>query len=96
MVVMSHTPESCGHRNAENRTAFGDGFQRLGPSVASHSASIAGAWINSAVHRHFIVIDAPDAHTVNAILVESGLLSHTTAEVTAVTDFAEALAPGAS
>ena len=96
MVVMDHTPESCGHRNSENRTAFGDGFQQLARSVANHRASIAGAWINSGAHRHFLLIDAPDAHTVNAILGESGLLSRATSKVTAVDDFAGALVPTGS
>ena len=95
MVVMDHTPESCGHRSAENAAAFGTGFQQLARGVASHGASVVGAWLNSGAHRHFLLIEARDAHALNTILVESGLMSHTTITVTAVEDFASALAPPA-
>lgn len=91
MVVMTHTAESCGWRSQEARDAYGKGFAALTAAAARHGASVNGAWINAPLHRHYLLVDAPSAHAINAILNETGLLGFCTFEVVAVEDFTTAL-----
>jgi hypothetical protein len=91
MVVLTHAPESCGWRSEETGALFGRAFSSLRQVAGNHGASVQGAWVNTAAHRHYVLVDAPNAHAVNALLSDAGLLAIITCEVTAVEDFTTAL-----
>ena len=91
MVVLTHSPESCGWRSEECGATFGRAFGSFRQTASSHGATVQGAWVNTAAHRHYVLIDAPNAHAVNSLLSDAGLLAIITCEVAAVEDFSSAL-----
>lgn len=82
LLMLRHTAESCPSReiNADARRCFA----AMRDELTRRGVAIVGRWADPPAHQNFIVLDAPDAHTVQAYLMESGLLQHTTSELRAV------------
>ncbi len=77
MVVNTHTSDTCAFRSEENEKVMVPAIQALGQAATGKGGRLAGSWINTTSHTFFFLIDAPDAHGVNAMLEESGLVGLT-------------------
>ena len=84
MVVNTHTAESCPYRAPENSQAMTGVMERLGALAKEYEAEVKGAWGNTAAHRMFALIEAPNAHVVNELVEATGLIARGTTEVYAV------------
>jgi hypothetical protein len=79
MVVVRHSPESCPGR-PENE-AVHPCLQRLGELLSRRGVTTVGRWADPPAHVNSLVLDAPDAHVIQGVPMESGVFGHTTAEV---------------
>jgi predicted aconitase len=77
MVVNTHNAESCGFRSEADGNAIGAAIEGLGKS----GLTIDHFWINRSAHAFFIVVDAPNAHEIDAALLGSGLIGRTHTEI---------------
>lgn len=82
MVVMSHTPEACpGRPGNEDAVAC---VQKLHELAGSKGVQINGSWADPPAHVNFLLLEAPDAHAVQSLLMESGVVAWTSTQVHAV------------
>lgn len=82
MVVMSHTPESCpGRPGNEEAVAC---VQKIHDLAGSKNVQITGSWADPPAHVNFLLLAAPDAHAVQALLMESGVTAWTSTTIHAV------------
>lgn len=84
MVVNSHNAESCAFRSEADEAALAPGFVQLGNVAQERGATVQGSWVNPASHTAFFLIDAPNAHLVDEVVRESGLIGRTHTQVFAV------------
>ncbi len=85
MVVQTHTAEDCAFRSDEDRKVTTDAYRRMLEIAKQHGAQVQGAWANTGSHTTFALVNAPNAHVVNAVIEASGLVARVTTTVYAVT-----------
>ncbi len=78
VVVNTHPEESCAFRSAEKRAGLIQGLEQLDAAAAANEGSVVGAWAAMAAHTIFVVVDAPNAHAVDNIVRDAGLVGATT------------------
>jgi hypothetical protein len=81
MVVNTHNAESCGFRSEEDGTVIGGAFEGFGKAAAEASISVDEFWVNRAAHTFFILLDAPNAHVIDEVLLKAGFVGRTHSEV---------------
>lgn len=79
MVIVRHTAESCPGRPGNE--AVHPCLQSMNDLLAQRGVTITGRWADPPAHVNYMVLDAPDAHVIQACLMESGLFAHTTTEI---------------
>ena len=79
MVTVRHSPESCPGR--EGNEAIHPCLHALDQLFAEREVRIVGRWADPAAHINFLVLDAPNAHVIQEMFMQSGLFGHTTAEI---------------
>ena len=79
MVIVRHSPESCPGR-PEN-AAVHPCLQRMDELLAERGVTTVGRWADPPAHVNYLVLDAPNGHVIQSVLMESGVFGHTTAEV---------------
>ncbi len=84
VLVNTHSAESCAFRSDENREALLPAFDRLGQAAEQHGSTVKDMWANMASHTIFALIEAPDAHAVDAAVRDAGLVGLTDSKVFAV------------
>jgi hypothetical protein len=82
LVIVSHSPESCPGR-PEN-AAVVPCLNRMQELVAERGIKTIGRWADPPAHVNYLVLDAPTAHAVQQVLMDSGLSAYTSTEVHAV------------
>ena len=70
MVINRHSPDDCAFRDDTSREALMSGLDSLSVTASEQGASVEGIWLNMAAHTIFILIDAPDAHSVDRAIRE--------------------------
>ena len=85
MVVQTHAAEDCAFRSDEDRKVTTDAYSRLLEIAKQHGAQVLGAWANTGSHTTFALVNAPNAHVVNAVIEASGLVARVSTTVYAVT-----------
>ena len=86
MLVNTHNPESCAFRSPEEEAALAPSFMNLGEIAEKRGATLHGSWVNPGSHTIFLLIDAPNAHVIDEVVRESGLIGRTSTQVFAVDD----------
>lgn len=73
--------------SASDQTRFG-GNEAIHPCLhaldqlfAEREVQIVGRWADPAAHINFLVLDAPNAHVIQELFMQSGLFGHATAEI---------------
>lgn len=79
MVVVTHTAESCPGR-PENEHVH-PCIHSMNDLLAARGIDIIGRWADPPAHVNYLVLDAPGAHVIQEILMESGLFAHTTSDI---------------
>jgi hypothetical protein len=79
MVIVRHSPESCPGRPGNE--AVHPCLQAMAELLDQRGVTTVGRWADPPAHVNYLVLDAPNAHVIQAVLMESGLFGHTTAEV---------------
>jgi hypothetical protein len=92
MIVATHGPETCPASRADVREKYFGEVGRMHEIAASHQVTIEGGWSNMPGHAFFVVVDAPNAHAVNAFVVEMRLMDWSTVDVQPVVALEEAIA----
>lgn len=79
MVVFRHTPETCpgGPGNEDVIPCL----HKLDELFAARGVRIVGRWADPPAHVNYAVLDAPNAHDILDVVMESGLVAWTTTEV---------------
>lgn len=79
MVIVRHSPESCPGRPGNE--AVHPCLQAMNELLTQRGVTAVGRWADPPAHVNYLVLDAPDAHVIQKVLMESGLFAYTTADV---------------
>lgn len=79
MVIVRHTAESCPGRPGNE--AVHPCLHSMETLVAERGIGVVGRWADPPAHVSYMVLDAPSAHAIQEVLMESGMFGHTTAEI---------------
>ena len=91
MVVLNHTSDNCPGVSMLIRDRVLTMFNTLEDVLNKHSCSLVGSWINKSSHVTFFLVDGPDSHTVDSLLVDFGLAVWNQAVIYPVIDFEQAV-----
>jgi hypothetical protein len=79
LTILRHTAESCPGRPGNE--AVHPCLHAMDEMLRERGIAIVGRWADPPAHVSWMVLDAPSAHAIQEVLMESGLFAHTTAEV---------------
>ena len=91
-AVLNHTPESCPGVVNTVRDRVLTMSSTMDQVLKAHGCSFQGGWVSRSAHVTFLVIDGPDAHAVDAAMVDLGLAAWNTATTYPVITLEEAVA----
>jgi hypothetical protein len=81
IVVNTHNPESCAFRSDEDAAVVGAALDGFADAAAAEGVEVEAFWIDRAAHTFFIVVEAPNAHAVDAAVVRAGLVGRTHSDI---------------
>jgi hypothetical protein len=93
MVVNTHTAESCAFRGEDEAQHLEAAFDRFTKEAPDKLVSIKGSWINRPSHEAFILVEAPDPHAIDDLVVATGLVGRTSTRVLSVIALDDAVTP---
>lgn len=79
MVISRHTAESCPGRPGNEGVHLC--LQAMNDLIAARGVRIVGRWADPPAHVNYLVLDAPSAHIIQEIFMDSGLSGHTTNDI---------------
>ena len=79
MVIARHSPESCPGR--EGNESIYPCMNSMEELIKQRGVQIVGRWADPSAHVNYMVLDAPNAHVVQELFMESGLFGHMSAEI---------------
>jgi hypothetical protein len=90
MVVNTHEPTDCAFRGEQEDALLRGAFDALEGASTDEKVDLRGSWVNRAAHELFVLVDAPDAHSVERALLTAGLVGRTHSRIVPVVDVDEA------
>ena len=91
MAVITHGPETCAAAHPQYGELARDGLGRMEAASKSLDVVVKGYWLDAPGHAFFLLLDAPNAHAVNNLMVELKLFHWNTVNVHPVTTMDEAM-----
>ena len=91
MVVLNHTSDNCPGVSIPIRDRVLTMFNTLEEVLNKHSCSLVGSWINKSSHVSFFLVDGPDSHAVDSLIVDFGLAVWNPAIIYPVMGFEQAV-----
>ena len=79
MVIVRHTAESCPGRPGNE--AIHPCMNSMQELITEHGIGVVGRWADPAAHVNYLVLDAPNAHVIQEVMMSSGMAGHTTTDV---------------
>ncbi|MEK7833450.1 MAG: DUF3303 family protein [Acidobacteriota bacterium] len=79
MVIIRHSAESCPGR--EGNEAIHPCLNTMNDLIGERGIAVIGKWADPPAHVNYLVMEAPNAHIIQEVLMESGVFAHTTSEV---------------
>ena len=79
MVIVRHSPESCPGRPGNE--SIHPCLQTMAELLDRQEVGTVGRWADPPAHVNYLVLDAPNAHVIQNVLMESGISHHTTTEI---------------
>ena len=89
MAIARHSPQNCALVSHEVRGQALQIIQRMDDVAEAHGCRLEGAWGNLVAHTTFFLVDAPNAHTLEDMLVELGVIGLNSVEIYPVRPQAE-------
>jgi len=98
MVVLTHGPETCAAAHADAGEMIRSASGQMEAVATKLGASVQSWWIDPPGHVFYMVVDAPNAHVVNSLMVELKLFLWNTIDIHPIitADEAMPLAAGSS
>ena len=88
---LTHSPDKCPGVALEIRDRVVRMTSTMTEVLRTHGCTFQGGWVSKSAHLTFLVIDAPNAHTVDDALVDLGLAVWNTATIYPVVTLEEAV-----
>lgn len=79
MLIIRHSAESCPGR--EGNETVHPCLSTMNDLIVARGIVVVGKWADPPAHVNYLVLDAPSAHLIQEILMESGVFAHTTSEI---------------
>ena len=92
MIVATHGPDTCPGSHPEIMDKVQDTVNRMDEVGGKYGATTQGAWVNPPGHVSFVLVDAPNAHELSAMVMELGLPEWNTVTIHPVMTLQEAMA----
>lgn len=89
-IELDHSPQQCPGVSAEIRDRVLRMAQTMDQVLQSHGCSFQSGWVGKSSHKTFVVVDAPDAHSLDNALVDLGLAVWNTSSIYPVITIEEA------
>jgi hypothetical protein len=70
MVVIEHGPETCAAAQQEIGDLLREATDDLKTASAKHDIAVHGWWFDPPAHVSYMLADAPNAHALNALVME--------------------------
>src|SRR5687768_6169215 len=77
MIVNTHNPESCAFRGKEEEEILSRALDQFRESAPEKGLTLQGSWVNRSGHEIFILVDAPNGHVIEDVLLSAGLVGRT-------------------
>lgn len=81
MAIARHSPQTCAFASADVRAQALGVVERMNEVAAAHGCRIEGVWGNLVSHTTFFLVDSPNAHTLEEMFVEMGVIGLNTIEL---------------
>jgi hypothetical protein len=91
MVIATHSPESCPMANKSLREKIGANNQRVPEVMKKYNVTSSGSWTFIGGHLIYMMVDAANAHVVNQMLIELGIMEWNTVVINPVVTMQEAM-----
>ena len=79
MVIVRHTAESCPGKPGNE--AIHPCMNTMQELIAERGIGVVGRWADPAAHVNFLVLDAPNAHVIQEVMMSRGMAGHTTTDI---------------
>jgi hypothetical protein len=91
MAVLTHGPETCAAGHPEIGELARSGFGKIDESAGKLGIKIQGSWVNAPGHTFFMLLDAPNAHAINQLMIEIQVFLWNTIEIHPIITSEEAM-----
>lgn len=91
MAVVTHGPDTCPINDPEEMAKVLATFGQMGEVAGKIGASIQGAWTNMPAHALWFMVDAPNGHVVNQLMIAMKLQEWNTIVVHPISTLGEAV-----
>jgi len=91
MAVLTHGPDTCAAAHPEFGELARDGFGDINESAGKLGIEVQGFWVNTPGHTFFILLDAPNAHAINRLMIETKAFVWNTVEIHTIITSEEAM-----
>jgi hypothetical protein len=91
MIVNSHDPQDCVFRGDAESLAMKGALRRFDEVAREHGVVPQGTWMSRAAHEIFLLVEAPNVHVIEEILIGADLVGLTRSRVLPVLPAADVL-----
>ncbi len=91
MIVNTHNPQDCVFRGDAESEAMRGALRRFHSVAREHGVEPQGTWMSRAAHEIFLLVEAPNVHAIEEILVDAGLVGLTRSQVLPVLPSADVI-----
>ena len=91
MVEATHDPETCAAFVEESKKRMQVMKDNIDDMAKSHGITVKGSWVAMVAHKIYMLLDAPNGHAVQDLVVEVELYAWNTVTMYPVGDLGEAL-----
>ncbi len=90
-VILNHGPETCPGLVNTVRDRVLTMSSTMEEVLKAHDCTMQGGWISRSAHATFVVVDGPNAHAVDELMIDLGLAAWNTTTTYPVITFQEAV-----
>lgn len=92
LVTLSHEAQSCAFTDPERAQRAQQAMASLGAMAEQNGITVHTGYANVVEHRAFLDVDAPDAATVERLLIDNLMFAQNTCRIEMVRTFPEVAA----
>ena len=90
-VILNHGPENCPGVVNTVRDRVLKMSSTMEEVLQAHDCTMQGGWVSRSAHATFVVVDGPNAHAVDELMIDLGLAAWNTTTVYPVITLQEAV-----